>query len=114
MQIEQEIKIVVYETINGRQPFAEWLDILDKRLMVKVSKRILRISLGNFGDYKSLGDKLYELRFSEGIRDYYSKVNEVFILLLSGGGKNNKGEQGRDIAKAREYLKDYMERENGE
>ena len=68
--------------------------------------------MGNFGDCKGLGDELFELRFSEGIRIYFSKINNMIMLLLSGGSKNNKGEQSRDIVKARNFLADYKERNN--
>ena len=80
--------------------------------MAKVSKRLLRLSMGNFGDYKSLGRELFELRFSEGMRVYFSKINNKIVLLLTGGSKNNKGEQSRDISKARDFLIDYKERNN--
>lgn len=99
------IEIIVYSTESGKFPFYEWLEDLDKRVMAKVSKRMLRLSMGNFGDCKSLGNELFELRFSEGIR-----VNNKVVLLLMGGSKNNKGEQSRDICKARDFLVNYKER----
>ena len=104
------IKIIVYSTESGKFPFYEWLEDLDKRVMAKVSKRLLRLSMGNFGDCKGLGNELFELRFSEGIRIYFSKVNNKIVLLLMGGSKNNKGEQSRDISKARDFLVNYKER----
>ena len=107
------IEIIVYSTESGKYPFYEWLEDLDKRVAAKVSKRLLRLSMGNFGDYKNLGNELFELRFSEGIRVYFSKVNNTIVLLLSGGSKNNKREQSRDIAKARDFLVDYKERTDG-
>jgi putative addiction module killer protein len=60
--------------------------------------------VGNFGDCKSLGNELFELRFSESIRGYFPKINDKVVILLSGVSKNNKGEQSRDIAKARDFL----------
>jgi hypothetical protein len=36
----------------------------------------------------------------------------VLILLLTGGSKNTKRDQGNDIEKARKYLADYRERAN--
>jgi putative addiction module killer protein len=71
----------------------------------------LRVLLGNLGDYKSLGDGLYELRFNEGIRVYFSQIGQT--LLLTGGNKNTKRDQSADIEKARGYLRNYRERENG-
>lgn len=44
------IEIIVYSTESGKYPFYEWLEDLDKRIMAKVSKRLLRLSMGNFGD----------------------------------------------------------------
>ncbi|MDR2723670.1 MAG: hypothetical protein LBB25_00480 [Holosporaceae bacterium] len=79
MQVNQEIKIIVYEASNGKQHFSEWLDNLDKRFRVKIFKRLVRVLLGNFGDYKFLGDELYELRFSDGIRVYYAKINNAWF-----------------------------------
>ena len=107
------IEIIVYSTESGKYPFYEWLEDLDKRVAAKVFKRLLTLSRGNFGDYKNLGNELVELSFSEGIRVYFSKVNNTIVLLLSGGSKNNKREQSRDIAKARDFLVDYKERTDG-
>ena len=107
------MKIVIYETKFGKQPFSDWFDELSNTQMSKIYKRLLRVSAGNFGDSKSLGASLFELRFSDGIRIYYSKLDNILVLLLIGGNKNNKSEQSRDIAKAREYLADFWERKNG-
>ena len=61
--------------------------------------------------------KLYKKEFASsgfiigpGIRIYYGKIENKVILLLCGG---DKGSQDRDIAKAKEYLKDYQSREIG-
>jgi putative addiction module killer protein len=66
--------------------------------------------VGNFGDCKSLGDEIAELRihYGPGIRIYYSKIGHKVILFLCGG---DKGSQSRDIDKAKEYLKEYQLRE---
>ena len=107
------LKIVIYETRLGKQPFSDWFDELSNMQMSKIYKRLSRVSVGNFGDSKSLGGSLFELRFSDGIRVYFSKLDGAIVLLLIGGNKNNKSEQSRDIAKAREYLADFWERKNG-
>jgi putative addiction module killer protein len=105
-----EKEIIIYQTNDGKQPFTEWLDGLDKRFVAKVSKRLLRVLLGNLGDYKMLGNGLCELRFADGIRIYFSSLDNVLILLLTGGNKNTKGTQSQDIEKARKYLADYQRR----
>jgi len=65
--------------------------------------------LGNFGDHKSLGNGLAELRVHSGpgIRIYYAKIGNTVVLLLCGG---DKGSQAADILKAKEYLEEYKSR----
>jgi putative addiction module killer protein len=112
MQNNGTREIIIYATDNGKEPFSDWLDGLDKDFATKVFRRLLRILNGNLGDYKSFGNRLYELRFHEGLRVYFSQIDDVVILLLAGGDKNTKRDQSRDIEKSREYLNDYEERRN--
>lgn len=67
--------------------------------------RIDRIQNGNFGDFKSLGDNLFELRFffGGGLRVYYTIRNHQIVLLLCGGSKSK---QSRDIEKARQMIQE--------
>jgi putative addiction module killer protein len=105
-----EIQIEVYETLNGKRPFEEWVkDIRELHTRAKILTRIDRLKLGNFGDCKSLQDGICELRihYGPGIRIYYGKIGNKLILLLCGGEKSS---QEKDIAKAKEYFKDFQER----
>ncbi len=79
----------------------------------KILIRLDRLKLGNFGDCKSIGDGLAELRihYGPGIRLYYSKIGNKVILLLCGGDKDS---QTKDITKAKEYLKEYRSREKND
>ena len=43
------IKIVIYSTKTGKEPYSEWEDGLDKKTQAIVKNRLDRISLGNFG-----------------------------------------------------------------
>lgn len=101
-------QIKLYQLSNGKEPFKIWLEKLkDKTIKRKVRARILRIQEdGNFGDFKCLEKNLFELKFSDGIRIYYTKVGGEIILLLCAG---NKSKQSDDIEKAKKYLKDYYE-----
>ncbi len=77
--------------------------------MAKILARIDRVSAGNFGDCKSLGLGLFELRidWGPGYRVYYATVGKTCVLLLCGGAN---GTQQADIRRALKYLNDYRER----
>ena len=110
-----EIEIEIYETFSIKRPFEKWFDdIQEIHTRAKILTRLDRLKLGNFGDCKTIGAGVFELRihYGPGIRIYYAKIGNKVILLLCGG---NKGSQIRDINKAKEYLKDYqsMEKKRG-
>lgn len=96
------------ELDNDACPFLEWLESLDSKMRFRIKARLARVSLGNFGDYKNLGQGLSELRFAfgAGYRIYFTEEKESIVLLLTGGDKHS---QKKDIKVARSYLKDYLE-----
>lgn len=63
---------------------------------------------GNFGDYQSVGDGVFELRlhFGAGYRIYFGVVDNTIVLLLCGGDKSS---QARDIVRAKVYWLEYKE-----
>jgi putative addiction module killer protein len=84
--------------------FARWLgNLRDRKAQTIIAARIARIVLGNFGDTKSLGEGLYELRiaFGPGYRLYYTIEQGAIVILLAGGDKSS---QSRDIAAARAMM----------
>ena len=92
-----------YITSDGRVPFKEWLDSLhDNKSQTIVINRLNRVSLGNFGDCRHLGDGVYELRihYGPGYRVYFGEFEDVIVILLCGGTKRS---QSRDIERAKEY-----------
>lgn len=93
--------------IKQTKKFGSWLSKLkDIKGKVSILRRIDRLKKGNFGDHKSLGDNVSELRISSGpgYRVYYTKVgNEIIVLLIAG----DKSSQSDDINKAKELAKDY-------
>jgi putative addiction module killer protein len=102
-------KIQRYIAANGRVPFEEWLENLrDLRAIVKIEARLKRVSLGNLGDYKPVGEGVFEfrIRIKRGLdyRIYFGQAGETIILLLCGGDKST---QQQDIERAKEYWTDY-------
>ena len=96
-----------YQTLDGRKPFREWLDDLrDNRAKVRIEKRLDRVELGNLGDYRFVGEGVWELKidYGPGYRVYFGQVGSTLILLLCGGDKSS---QSQDILTAQDYWKDY-------
>lgn len=91
--------------IEKTPEFDKWLRKLkDLKAKVKVLFRIQKIeNEGHFGDYKSVGEGIIELRinFAKGYRVYFHEKDGKIIILLIGGDKST---QQRDIKKAKEIL----------
>jgi putative addiction module killer protein len=105
-------ELIIYETEQGEVPFLEWLDSLrDKASSARIKKRLDRVELGNFGDYKAIGEGVYELRIDcgPGYRVYYGNVDMTIVLLLCGGDKNTQVE---DINLAKQFWNDFKKRED--
>ena len=83
-----------------------WLNKLDVQTRSRINLRLVRLEYGSYGDCKSLGNKLYELRFffAKGYRIYFVEDNKKIIVLLCGG---NKDTQKKDIKLARDLLEEY-------
>lgn len=98
--------IEIYTLSNGEQPFIEWLESVDNKVRYRIKERLDRVALGNFGDFKSLDDGVFELRlsFGSGYRIYFGQENSTVVLLLCGGDKKS---QKKDIEKAIYYWKCY-------
>lgn len=105
----KEKTIKKYLKENGVIPFDEWYSKLDKPVKNSVSIRIIRILSNLYGKHRNLPNGIVELKFDNGLRIYFTEINDEIILLLLGGGKQR---QSADIKKAQEYLKDYLERAN--
>ncbi len=107
--IPQNVKY--YRDPHGYSPFADWLNKLDSKTRAKILARIARVEAGNFGDSKSLvnTNRISELRehFGPGYRIYYTRIENTVVLLLCGSTKSN---QNRMIAKAQDYLYEYVSR----
>lgn len=98
------MKIIIYSTKTGKEPYSAWEEDLDKTTQAVVKNRLERIRLGNFGDTKMIknGGGIFELRinYGPGYRIYFGKKRELIVILLMGGDKSS---QRSDIAKAKRY-----------
>ena len=71
-----------------------------------IAWRIERMRNGNFGDSKSVGDGVFELRINvgKGYRVYFTNNGNEIVILLIGGDKPT---QENDIKKAKKMAKDF-------
>lgn len=81
--------------------FTQWLaDLADPAARKRIADRMTRLQVGLFGDAKSVGGNIFELRvdYGPGYRVYFTRKGPLVVILLCGG---TKGSQRRDIARAR-------------
>lgn len=81
--------------------FDVWIAALrDDRARARIQARILRMSLGNPGDVKPVGEGISEMRvdYGQGYRVYFWQRGQTLILLLCGGDKST---QDKDIKAAK-------------
>ena len=85
--------------------YRKWFDrIRDRQLRARILARVRRLSLGNPGDCKAIGEGVLELRIDHGpgYRVYFVQRGEALVILLAGGDKRS---QDRDIATALELAR---------
>ena len=86
--------------------YAEWFTgIRDRTARARIDIRIRRLSIGNPGDVKPVGEGVSELRvdYGPGYRVYFLQKADVFVVLLAGGDKST---QDRDIRQAKALARD--------
>ena len=71
----------------------------DRQAKVRIDSRIRRMSLGNFGDVRPVGEGVSEIRidYGPGYRVYYTQRGQALVVLLAGGDKDS---QDRNIQRA--------------
>ena len=103
------MEVKIFRDYKKREPFTNWIKSLkDPITRHRITNRIIRLQLGNFGDYKHIEDEVFELSFDfgAGYRVYFGKQDNTIVILLCGG---DKGSQRKDIEKALHYWRDYKE-----
>jgi len=86
--------------------FNKWLKKLrDRQAKNSIQARIDRLVLGHFGDVKSVGGGISEMRIhcGAGYRLYFVRRGQTVIVLLCGGDKKT---QSKDILIAKEMAEE--------
>jgi putative addiction module killer protein len=93
--------------------FDRWMRKLrDPHAKARIGMRIRRLSLGNAGDVRPIGNGLSELRIDcgPGYRVYFMQQGVLLIILLCGGDKRT---QQKDINRAKELADQWKEQKDG-
>jgi putative addiction module killer protein len=91
--------------IRQTERYSKWFKSLhDRQARARINTRIRRLSMGNLGDVKPVGEGLSELRinYGPGYRVYFIQRGQTLVILLAGGEKNT---QTRDIKIALELAR---------
>ncbi|HEV8119043.1 MAG TPA: type II toxin-antitoxin system RelE/ParE family toxin [Thermoanaerobaculia bacterium] len=91
--------------VRQTDSYSRWFDGLrDKEARARILVRIRRLSLGNPGDVRPVGEGVSEMRidYGPGYRIYFVSRGELLVILLAGGDKNT---QSRDIQVAQELAR---------
>ena len=92
--------------IRQTEIYSRWFNSLrDRQAKARIDIRIRRLSTGNPGDVKPVGQGVSELRidYGPGYRVYFVQRGETLIILLAGGDKRT---QEQDIKTALDLAQD--------
>ena len=103
--------IIVYNIsmykIVQTETYKKWFKKLkDHTAKFAIGQRLERMKSGNFGDSKSVGDGVFELRVNvgKGYRVYFTNDGIEIVILLVGGDKST---QDSDIQSAKKMAKEF-------
>lgn len=95
--------------VRQTEAYGKWFDSLrDRQARARIDIRVRRLSLGNRGDAKPVGEGVSELRinYGPGYRVYFVQRANVLIVLLAGGDKRT---QDQDIRLAKQLARELSE-----
>lgn len=99
-----------YVSQQGEDLFVQWLEGLrDRHAQARIAVRLVRLENGNFGDCRSVGEGVWELKidWGPGYRVYYAIEDKRVVLLCEGGDKRT---QPADIGRAIDRWKEWRQR----
>lgn len=86
--------------IRQTEVYSQWFNGLrNRQARARINVRVRRLSLGNPGDVKPVGEGVSEMRidYGPGYRVYFVRRGQALVILLAGGDKHT---QDRDIKMA--------------
>ena len=93
--------------VRQTSAYSEWFSKLrDRTAKIRIDIRIRRLSLGNAGDVKAVGEGVSELRvdYGPGYRVYFVQKGNLYVVLLAGGDKSSLDQ---DIRRAQALARDF-------
>ncbi len=99
----------MYEVLSTAT-YQRWFhNLSDAKTRSRIDSRIFRLSEGNPGDAKPVGEGVSEMRldFGPGYRIYFTRQGDAIVILLAGG---DKGSQSKDIEVAKGLAKVLKEK----
>jgi len=91
--------------VRQTDEYSDWFaNLRDRQARARINARIRRLSLGNPGDVKPVGEGVSELRidYGPGYRVYFLQRGHEVVILLAGGDKRT---QQKDIQTALELVR---------
>jgi putative addiction module killer protein len=88
--------------VQTTELFDQWLrDLRNRTARAKITGRIDRLSQGNPGHVRAVGEGISEMKVDTGpgYRIYYKQTGKTIIVILCGGDKSS---QESDIRKAKQ------------
>ena len=85
-----------------------WLrGLRDRSAPSRINARLRNVSLGNFGDARTVGGGIFEMRVHHGpgYRLYFLREGTSVVMLCGG----DKGSQQRDIERAARLAKEWRQ-----
>ena len=95
--------------VRQTNTYAQWFAKLrDRQVRARIDVRIRRLSLGNPGDVRPVGEGVSELRidYGPGYRVYFVQRGQRVVILPAGGDKRT---QSQDIETALALAREVQE-----
>lgn len=117
MKLQQTWKIDYYESPTGNKPVEEFINALEEKAQVKITKTIelleeFGVAIGVPHAKKLVGTPLWELRIlgSDSIRVFYIAKEQRSFLLLHAFKKKTQKTEKKEIKVAIGRLLEYQSR----